>query len=571
MADIEIQRHFATVDTRWGAKQIHYRLCGTGPAVLLLHQSPQSSAEYEALMRDWADRFTVIAPDYPGFGMSDPLGDDGELELGLPDFAAVLVAFLDEIGVTSAAAYGFHTGAGMAVAMADYSPAHISAVYANGYVILNEQELADILSGYLPRFEPQWDGSHLLWMWTRNRDQLIFFPWFDRREAARIGRTVPSPEVLQQWAMEFLRAGDHYRVGYRAAFCYPGDVPLRRLQVPAIITATENDVLGAFLTRVTEPAQSVVARVGGSMDDNLAEAAGFFARHPGMDKPVLPAVGITRAVAGRAGNRTVKYQHGFIRVRADLEGHGRPILLVHGAGGSCATVETLFQALRVHRPVLALDLPGHGESDALPLGAEFLPASVAAIAAVLDACGIDALDSWGQGAGATVLVAFSQSYPRRVNRMVLNGLQHLSAAMCTELAERFAPRIKPLWYGGHLLEYWHVARNQHLFWPWYEQTDAAALSGDPHVEAHDLHARTLALMQSHAVLPAAARELFAYPLVGTLRELQTPVLLTAAPSDPNRTHAQAAAAELRDTEFCELPEDTSAWVDVMLKFFDGVS
>jgi len=188
-----IERHYATVDTRWGVKQIHYRRCGSGPAALLLHQSPQSSGEYEPLMREWSDRFTVIAPDYPGFGMSDPLGDDGELELGLADFAEVLVAFLDEIGVQAAPAYGFHTGAGMAVAMADHSPAHITAVYGNGYAILNAAEQADILAEYLPPFEKHWDGSHLVWLWARNRDQVIFFPWFARREDARIARTIPPP------------------------------------------------------------------------------------------------------------------------------------------------------------------------------------------------------------------------------------------------------------------------------------------------------------------------------------------------------------------------------------------
>jgi len=571
MAEIRIERHFATVDTRWGAKQIHYRRCGSGPAVLLLHQSPQSSAEYEPLIRDWADRFTVLAPDYPGFGMSDPFGEDGELELSLNDFAEVLIAFMDEIGVSSAAAYGFHTGAGMAVAMADHSPGHISAVYANGYVILNEQELTDILSGYLPPFEPQWDGSHLLWMWTRNRDQVIFFPWFDRREAARISRTVPPVEVLQQWAMEFLRAGDHYRVGYRAAFAYAGDVPLRTLQSPAIITATESDVLGAFLTRVTDPAPQVQARIGGSMEENIAEAATFFVKHPGVDEVPSAAHNPTRALSGHSWNRTVEYQHGFIRARLDLEAQGRPVLLLHGAGGSCSTVETVLQSLRGRRPVIALDLPGHGESDALPDGTRFLAASIAAINAVLDACEIDSVDAWGQSGGATVLVAFAHECSERVHGLVLNDLQCLSKDASAELAERYAPRIEPQWYGGHLLEYWHVARNQRLFWPWYEQTESASLEGEPHVAAGELHTRTLALMQSAAALPIAARELFTYPLVGTLRELQTPMLLTAAPSDPNRSHTQAAAAELRGTDFIELPKGTSGWADVMIKFFDGVS
>jgi haloalkane dehalogenase len=561
-----IERHFATVDTRWGVKQIHYRRCGSGPAVLLLHQSPQSSAEYQPLMRQWAGRFTVIAPDYPGFGMSDAFGEDGELELGLPDFAEVLIAFMDEIGVSSAAAYGFHTGAGMAVAMADHSPSHISAVYANGYVILNEQERAEILSGYLPPFEPQWDASHLLWMWTRNRDQLIFFPWFDRRAEARISRSIPPPEILQQWAMELLRAGDHYRVGYRAAFVYPGDVPLRTLQLPAIITATDNDVLGAFLPRITAPADTVQARVGGSMEDNLAEAAAFFQQHATC---IPPPVSDTRSVSGCAWNKTIATENGFIRIRCDLEAQGQPVLLVHGAGGDCESVEPVLQSLRGRRPVIALDLPGHGESDGLPQGVDFLPACRAAIIAVLNELDYESVDAWGQWGGATILADFASFAPARINSLVLSGVQHVSKQQGAELAERFAPEIEPNWHGGHLIEYWHVARNQSLFWPWYEQTDAAATQGDPRASANDLHQRTLALMKSAAVLRRAARELFNYPLVGTLKQLPMPVMLAAASWDPNKPHTEAAAAELLNVSVQTLPDDSSSWGEVLLGYFEG--
>ena len=521
-----IERHFATVDTRWGVKQIHYRRCGSGPAALLLHQSPQSSREYEELMREWSDRFTVIAPDYPGFGNSDPLGEDGELELSLADFAEVLIAFLDVIGVASAPAYGFHTGAGMAVAMADHSPAHISAVYANGYCILNEQEQADILAGYLPPFEKHWDGAHLLWVWTRNRDQLIFFPWFDRREEARIARTIPPPEVLHDWALELLRADDHYRVGYRAAFRYPGDVPLRTLQVPAIITATATDVLGAFLPRVTEPAEGVVARVGGTMEDNLAEAAAFFLQHPGSAVPPAPD---TAPVAGRFWSRMVSYAHGSVRVRCRLEGAGRPVLVVHEAGGACETVAGLAEELGQQRSVITLDLPGHGETDALPEGSGFLDACCAAMAAVLDVLGADVIDACGLEEGALVLAEFARRHPRRIHALHMSGMWECPADEVAELAEHFAPDIQPQWHGGHLLEYWHVARNRTLFRPWYEQTDAAALTGDPHTDADEIHARALALMKSIAVLPRAAQELFVYPLVGADDVPDVPVQRAAAP------------------------------------------
>lgn len=477
-------------------------------------------------MRQWSDSFTVIAPDYPGFGMSDPFGEDGELELSLADFAEVLIAFMDEIGVATAPAYGFHTGAGMAVAMADHSPGHISAVYGNGYAILNEQEQADILSGYLPPFTRHWDGSHLIWVWTRNRDQLIFFPWFDRREQARINRSIPSPQVLQDWAMELLRADDHYRVGYRAAFTYPGAVPLRTLKVPAIITATTTDVLGAFLPRITEPADSVQARVGGSMQDNLHEAAAFFRAHPGSPVPAAPA---TRPVAGRAWNRSVPYEHGFVRVRCCLEGEGEPLLLVHEVGGACETLATVQDSFVGRRPVIALDLPGHGESDALPDGAGFLDACRAAISAALDACSVATVEAAGNAEGATVLVDYAVHEPQRIKKLLLGEVRELTEEQGAELAAKFAPAIELQWHGGHLLEYWHVARNRTLFWPWYEQTEAAAVPGDPHVGADEVHARTVALMKSAAVLRRAARELFTYPLVGVLDQLSMPVQRSAAP------------------------------------------
>jgi len=558
-----IERHFATVATSFGVRQLHYRRCGAGPAVLLLHQSPQSSAEYEPLMREWGDRFTVIAPDYPGFGMSDPLGADGELELSLDDFAAVLIALLDELGIGAAGAYGFHTGAGMAVALADRAPERISAVYANGYVVLSDAEREATLRGYLPPFKPAWDGAHLLWLWTRNRDQLIFYPWFERRAAARIARTVPPPAVLHNWAMELLRAGDHYRVGYRAAFQYPGEVPLRSLRSPAIITATDNDVLAACLQRITDPAPGVAVRLGGSMADNLAEAAAFFAANPGTQPPPVPP---TAPAAEGAWNTTVATPAGYVRVRCDLAQPGTPVLLVHDLGGASETVEPLLTALAAHCPVLALDLPGHGESHGLD-EQDFLAACAGAIAAVLEHFAISQAQVIGLGGGAVVALAAARAKPARFAALALCGLPYLDAAAAREQAECFAPHIAPVWHGGHLLECWHVARNQALFWPWYTQDDAHALAGEPRVEAADLHVRTLALLKAAGALPAAAAAVFGYPLDGALTELSRPVVLAAAPSDPHAPHVRAAAEAHPQHRFTDLPEAPAEQAPVLLEIF----
>ena len=52
---------------------IAFREAGSraNPKLVLLHGFPSSSHQYRDLVRALADRFHVIAPDYPGFGLSD--------------------------------------------------------------------------------------------------------------------------------------------------------------------------------------------------------------------------------------------------------------------------------------------------------------------------------------------------------------------------------------------------------------------------------------------------------------------------------------------------------------------
>ena len=55
--------------------QLHYRQAGNpeGPALLLLHQAPSHSAMYEALMAELEDEYYLLAPDLPGFAVTERL------------------------------------------------------------------------------------------------------------------------------------------------------------------------------------------------------------------------------------------------------------------------------------------------------------------------------------------------------------------------------------------------------------------------------------------------------------------------------------------------------------------
>jgi hypothetical protein len=68
--DDKAKTHYRTVDIE--GLPIFYREAGPadGPVVLLLHGWPSSSRMFRNLIPQLADRYRVIAPDYPGFGNS---------------------------------------------------------------------------------------------------------------------------------------------------------------------------------------------------------------------------------------------------------------------------------------------------------------------------------------------------------------------------------------------------------------------------------------------------------------------------------------------------------------------
>ena len=127
MTEARIERAFLTLPGR----QVHYRRAGGGPAVVLLHQSPKSSEELIPMMRLLAPHFTVLAPDTPGYGLSDPIAaPDTEPEIDA--FADAVAEFFDGMGLERAGVYGLHTGAAIGTRFAARYPERVAALVANG-------------------------------------------------------------------------------------------------------------------------------------------------------------------------------------------------------------------------------------------------------------------------------------------------------------------------------------------------------------------------------------------------------------------------------------------------------
>src|ERR1700761_2393260 len=96
--------HYRTVDV--GKLGIFYREAGdkSRPTILLLHGFPTSSHMFRDLIPLLADRYHLVAPDYPGFGYSAQ-PKVSEFEYTFDHLAEVMEQFVDALGLKRYALY----------------------------------------------------------------------------------------------------------------------------------------------------------------------------------------------------------------------------------------------------------------------------------------------------------------------------------------------------------------------------------------------------------------------------------------------------------------------------------
>ena len=105
---------------------IFYREAGPrdAPKVLLLHGFPSSSHMFRDLIPLLADRFHIVAPDLPGFGLSDSPGRG----LTFERIAQTIDRFTEVIGFDRYAVYVFDYGAPTGFRLAVKHPERITAI-----------------------------------------------------------------------------------------------------------------------------------------------------------------------------------------------------------------------------------------------------------------------------------------------------------------------------------------------------------------------------------------------------------------------------------------------------------
>ena len=125
--------------TRVDGVSIFYREAGPkeAPAILLLHGVPTSSRQFEPLFERLADRYHLIAPDYPGFGHSD-WPDPKKFAYTFDHIAELMTSLTETLGLSRYTLYMHDYGGPVGFRMALAHPERVEALIVQDAVAHDE-------------------------------------------------------------------------------------------------------------------------------------------------------------------------------------------------------------------------------------------------------------------------------------------------------------------------------------------------------------------------------------------------------------------------------------------------
>lgn len=257
----------------------------------------------------------------------------------------------------------------------------------------------------------------------------------------------------------------------------------------------------------------------------------------------------------------VDLDEGQLHYRELCTGSATPLLMLHQASGSSRTMAPMMSTLATDRRVIAIDLPGNGDSCAPVTDAPEIADYADAIGRAADAKGLNRFAVYGFHAGASVAVELAIARPAMVAALILDSVGLYEPDEAERLANDYMPAVERHPHGIHLTQLWHYVRDTYLFWPWH-QTDAAharAVGLPPLAELHDKTVEVIKGMDHFAKLYRAA---FLHDKAARLPLIETPTLVTVGRTNSQRDKLDAVAAlidgaETAVTDGVYSPEDAA--------------
>ncbi len=465
-----------------------------------------------------ARHFRVYALDTPGYGLSDGLDSRPE---NLQPYLPLLAQALDRLRLPRVCLYGAATGAQIAIEFSKRYPERVALLVADTAGHIGAEECEEILRDYFPDVTPRLDGAHLATYWHMVRELNVFFPWSVPSAKHRIAGDLPPLSFMQQFLLEYLRAGTRYDWGYRAAFRNERAAAAQAVTVPALLPRWA----GSIAVRITDalidaglPNNFTVLPLGGTMAERIhGIAAAVRARYGGDSAPTV--VTAPSASVARWHSQFLDAAGLQLHARMYTAGSGRPCLALHGATESAAIAASRMQSQIGAQPVIAIDLPGFGETDPGLDDALSIESSASLVEAVVQSLGLSEVDLVADGFGACVAVEFARRQPQRVRAVRVHSPDWSRHPKFAEWLVRFAHDLQPRLDGAHLFAAWFFVRAQALWSPPFDHSRASIRPGEPALDANRLQIAVAELLKAGSRAARALQAEAHYPLAERLAEL----------------------------------------------------
>jgi pimeloyl-ACP methyl ester carboxylesterase len=230
--------------------QVHYRNAGKRGRHLpfvMLHPGPTSAHSIAPLIERLGEARWVVAPDLMGMGDSDP---PAEPEPDMTYFARSVLRFMDAMAIERCDLWGSVTGARCAVEISLIAPARVNRLFIELLQVSSDERTRRALQlHHAPKISPDHIGSQFRLLWHLARDQMLFYPWFERGAVNRRPGGLPSAEQLHEKTIELLKACRTYHLALNAALHYPNEEKLRQVTVPVIGPEAVRRILPGALPR----------------------------------------------------------------------------------------------------------------------------------------------------------------------------------------------------------------------------------------------------------------------------------------------------------------------------------